>query len=179
MEKETLKAVPLCLPDNWSVKGQTVTGDASKCRTSMKLCSEGIKVLEEIGDDEIAVICIIGPARSGKSYLLSKLVDGVSFEVGQGVISKTTGIWVGCSQGKKEIGENQKARILLLDAEGAGAVSTEDGGGNVDWDARLYSLCCLLSSVIIYNSNKVPVSVDLERLQFVANFSRSLFSPDN
>ncbi|KAJ8038553.1 Guanylate-binding protein 1 [Holothuria leucospilota] len=138
-----------------------------------------MKVLEEIGDDEIAVICIIGPARSGKSYLLSKLVDGVSFEVGQGVISKTTGIWIGCSQGKKKIGENQKARILLLDAEGAGAVSTEDGGGNVDWDARLYSLCCLLSSVIIYNSNKVPESVDLERLQFVANFSRSLFSPDN
>ncbi|KAJ8038555.1 Guanylate-binding protein 2 [Holothuria leucospilota] len=179
METEKVRAVPLCLPENWKFDGKTVIGDPSKCRGSIKLCQDGMKVLEEIGDDEIAVICIIGPARSGKSYLLSKLVDGVSFEVGHGVVAKTTGIWIACSQEKKEMEGNQKVRIVLLDAEGAGALSTEDDSVSREWDTKLYSLGCLLSSLMIYNSKNLPESVDLERLQFVANFSRAVSTVDH
>lgn len=168
-------AEPLCLPSNWSFDGRKASGDKLKSRGNLKLCDEGKRVLQDIGDDKVAVICVTGPARSGKSYLLSKLVDDVSFDVGHEVFSKTTGIWVACSKCEIQEGE-EKARIVLLDAEGVGAVTTEDEGASAEWDTKLFALCCLLSSVLIYNSKEIPKNVDLERLQFMSNYSNLISS---
>ncbi|KAJ8038557.1 hypothetical protein HOLleu_16010 [Holothuria leucospilota] len=111
MAARTRSAEPLCLPSNWSFKGRKASGDKLKSRENLMLCDEGKRVLQDIGDDKVAVICVTGPARSGKSYLLSKLVDDVSFDVGHEVFSKTTGIWVACSKCEIQEGE-EKARIV-------------------------------------------------------------------
>lgn len=143
-------------------------------RKTLTICRKGFDVLEDIGDSPVIVISIAGPARSGKSFFASQLVDGVSFELGHSAISHTTGIWIGVGPTPIRVGDDD-ARLVILDAEGLGGVNTDEGGVDSKWEHKIFSLCVLLSSFVIYNTKGTPGYNELDKLGFIAEFSRAIF----
>ena len=104
----------------------------------------------------VAVLSIAGPTRTGKSYILSRLLgDPEAFELGHTARACTKGIWMSTS-----VLECSEYCILLLDTEGIDSVA--DQASN---DAKILVSTLLLSSYFIYNSCGVPRRNDLEKLR--------------
>ena len=105
----------------------------------------------------VAVLSIAGPCRSGKSYILSRLLGSHdAFQLGHTMDPKTFGIWMGTTAL-----ECDDYVIVLLDTEGIDAVSATAAN-----DAQLLVLTLLLSSYFIYNSIGVPYARDLEKMRY-------------
>ena len=104
----------------------------------------------------VAVLSIAGPTRTGKSYILSRILgDPGAFELGHTTRAHTKGIWMSTS-----VLECDDYCILLLDTEGIDAVN--DQATN---DAKILVSTLLLSSYFIYNSCGVPRNNDLEKMR--------------
>lgn len=84
-------AVPLCIPDNynWVESECKLTRIQGVKRSELKVCDEGLKILRSITGG-ICVLCVAGPARTGKSYLLSQL-QGSNFKLGHTMKAETMG----------------------------------------------------------------------------------------
>ena len=114
-----------------------------------------LELLEAI-HKPVAVLSIAGPTRTGKSYILSRLLgDPEAFELGHTALAHTKGIWMSTS-----VLECSAYCILLLDTEGIDSVN--DKASN---DAQIVVSTLLLSSYFIYNSKGVPSSNDLEKMR--------------
>ena len=104
------------------------------------------------------MLSIAGPARTGKSYILSRLLgDSEAFELGHTARAHTKGIWMSTS-----VLECSEYCILLLDTEGIDAVNAEATN-----DAKILVSTLLLSSYFIYNSKGVPCNNDLQKMRSV------------
>jgi len=107
-------------------------------------------MLEAYGQRPVSVCTVCGPYRTGKSFLLNLLLGrmqrggagaGSRFRVGATTRACTEGLWMwgsGCGG------------LLFLDCEGFG--STESDRVR---DAKLMSLCLLISSVFVLNTKGV------------------------
>ncbi|PIK41336.1 hypothetical protein BSL78_21814 [Apostichopus japonicus] len=168
-------AVPLCLPNNytWDSVTKKISVDKTKPRKTLTVCMEGLELLQRLKDQLLVVLCIAGPARSGKSFFASQLQEDVTFDVGHGAGSHTTGIWIGVGARPIRIG-NDEARVVILDAEGLGGVNTDSSNTDAKWEHKIFSLCVLLSSYVIYNSKGPPNYDELDKLGFIAEFSSSI-----
>ena len=123
----------------------------------MKTIELALELLSGI-NKPVAVLSIAGPCRSGKSYILSRLLGSHdAFELGHTFDPKTFGIWMGTTAL-----ECDDYVIVLLDTEGIDAVSATATN-----DAQILVLTLLLSSYFIYNSIGVPRAPDLEKMRYV------------
>lgn len=109
-----------------------------------EVSSEAMSLIDSWSTDKkIAVICIAGPYRSGKSYLANRILhQNKGFNVGSTTMACTKGIWMW----NKPVYVNSKVDAVLLDTEGLG--STER---TTNTDIKIFSLSILLSSLFIYN----------------------------
>ena len=125
-------------------------------RPSLRLLPDAISLLRTI-DKPVAVVAVCGPYRTGKSYLLSRIL-GVSdaFQLGHTTSACTHGIWMAT-----QVLECDEFALLLLDTEGIDAVS-----GTGSTDASILVMAILLSSYLIYNSVHVPTKNDLEKMRY-------------
>ena len=145
-------SVPLIIPDNmeYDVKANTLRKIEGKSRSSFVTVQLAVDLLKKI-DKEVAVLSIYGPCRSGKSYILSKMLGPAnSFALGHTMDTKTFGIWLGTSY--LDFGDYA---MLLLDTEGIDAIKAE--GNN---DMGILVMTVLLSSFFIYNSMHIPKRQD-------------------
>lgn len=97
----------------------------------------------------IGVLSVAGMYRSGKSYLLNRVLLNRSrgFDVGHTINACTKGVWI---WGKPVDGitpDGDPIKVLVLDTEGLGATDEEQ-----NHDVRIFSLAILLASYFIYNS---------------------------
>ena len=108
--------------------------------------TDGIEFLQKLSDKNIAVISIIGPVSSGKSFLATQMSDKINkgFEISSPDNKEccTKGIWV---WGKPLIKDNYY--IIILDAQGL-RIDTEE---NLEYSQKIFALCTLISSIVIYN----------------------------
>ena len=143
--------------------------NAGKCT----LTEEAEEMLSKI-DNNLAVICIAGIYRSGKSYLLNRLLgrqDG--FEIGPNISSCTKGLWIWGDTVKLK---NKSTEVLIIDTEGL-ASAFEDRNESIDM--IIFCLSLLLSSLFIYNSMKNIDESAIENLALVLNFAKKIQSKYN
>ncbi len=127
---------------------------------SFDLDNDGIEFLQKLTDKNLSIISIIGPAASGKSFLANQLSGKINkgFEIGSIEHRKeccTKGIWV---WGKPIIKDN--FYIIILDAQGF----RTDTDSNLEYSQKIFALCCLISSVVIYNYKKDDGSEEINKI---------------
>eukprot|EP01080_Neovahlkampfia_damariscottae_P001416 gene1416-12036_t len=123
----------------------------------------------------VAIISIAGLARTGKSFILNKIVESMTkskssggFKIGNTIDSCTKGIWIwGIPIEAKVRGEN--ATILLLDTEGLASLDESQ-----THDAKIFTLSILLSSLFVYNSMGTIDSNALDRLSLVCELTKHI-----
>ena len=143
--------------------------NAGKCT----LTEEAEEMLSKI-ENNLAVICMAGIYRSGKSYLLNRLLgrqDG--FEIGPNISSCTKGLWIWGDTIKLK---NKNTEVLIIDTEGL-ASAFEDRNESIDM--IIFCLSLLLSSLFIYNSMKNIDESAIENLALVLNFAKKIQSKFN
>jgi septin family protein len=87
--------------------------------TKLRLAKEGLEAIKRI-ETPIAAVAVIGPYRSGKSFLLNQLLSltcNKGFGVGHMRDTKTKGIWVWGTPIELDV-NGSKVSVLYLDTEG-------------------------------------------------------------
>lgn len=139
--------------------------------TKLILAKGGLDAISKL-ETPIAAVAVIGPYRSGKSFLLNQLLS-LSCEEGFGVghmrDTKTKGIWVWGKPLEMDIG-GVRTSILFLDTEGFESV----GKSNV-YDDRIFALATIMSSVLIYNLPETVREADISRLSFAVELAQEFY----
>ena len=122
------------------------------------------KIISQI-KGRVAVIAVAGLYRTGKSFLMNRLIgmqDG--FEIGPTVNPCTKGIWIWGQP--VQLGEDYYA--LLIDTEGLGS------GNEAKTDMVIFTLAVLLSSFFIYNSMGAISEETLDQLSVVTGVVKAV-----
>ncbi|KAF9604624.1 hypothetical protein IFM89_008890 [Coptis chinensis] len=139
--------------------------------TKLRLSREGLEAIEKI-TTPISAVAVIGPYRSGKSFLLNQLLSlscYQGFGVGHMRDTKTKGIWVWGIPLKLVI-DGVETSVLYLDTEGFESV----GKSNV-YDDRIFALATVMSSVLIYNLPETIREADISRLSFAVELAEEFY----
>jgi predicted GTPase len=107
--------------------------------------SEGASYLRDLRGKSLVITSIAGRYRSGKSFLLNKLIGKDVFGVSSSCNGCTQGIDMWCES-------SGDAVLVFLDT--AGLFDTENHG-SPDHDIKLMMLTIMISSVFIYAVNSV------------------------
>ncbi|KAL8138983.1 LOW QUALITY PROTEIN: hypothetical protein V2J09_004984 [Rumex salicifolius] len=163
------------------------------CHTKLSVSREGLEAIERI-TTPIAVVSVIGPYRSGKSFLLNQLLslpcnEGEQISIGKFASSnedkyagfgvghmrdtKTKGVWVWGTPVEMKV-HGEKMSILYLDTEGFESI----GKSNV-YDDRIFALAAVMSSVIIYNLPETIREADIARLSFAVELAEEFYGSIN
>ncbi len=113
---------------------------------------------------KIAIVTVAGQYRTGKSYLLNRLLgrqDG--FELGSTINPCTKGLWMW--NRPTEVSEEMQA--IFIDTEGLASFNK-----NVHIDMKIFALSMLLSSYFVYNSMNALDEKALESLSLVVSLSK-------
>lgn len=129
---------------------------------------EAAKTLEAEGQRHLAVASVCGLYRTGKSYLLNLLLERIQqgqrqFRVGGTTNACTDGIWM---WGSHDTGD---LLTLFLDCEGFGSTTSDRTR-----DAKLMTLCVLISSVFILNTKGVLNESLFNSLSLVCHLAKHL-----
>ena len=139
----------------------------------------------QFAEKKIGLVSIVGKYRTGKSYLINKVIlnnpstraymrestneQPMGFPVGSTVNACTKGIWVWTKALKSENEEEDDTLVVVRDTEGFGAVTE---GHNHDSRVILFSM--LLSSMFVYNSVGNIDENALQTLGLVVNMAKNI-----
>uniref|UniRef100_R7W379 Guanylate-binding protein 4 n=1 Tax=Aegilops tauschii TaxID=37682 RepID=R7W379_AEGTA len=126
--------------------------------TKLRLSKQGLEAIQRI-KTPIAAVSVIGPYRSGKSFLLNQLLSlscDKGFGVGHMRETKTKGIWIWGTPVEVDV-DGSKVSVLYLDTEGFESI----GKSNV-YDDRIFALAAVLSSLLVYNLPETGQDVAFE-----------------
>lgn len=152
------RSMPLIIPNDTDYDVSTNELKRIPCveRTTLKLVPETLRLLESI-QRPLAVLAIGGSCRTGKSYVLSRVLGSSDdFALGHTMDAKTFGIWMGTT-----VLECDEFTVLLIDTEGIDSANAKARD-----DASILVMTVLMSSYFIYNSLGVPKKNDLEKMRY-------------
>lgn len=124
-------------------------------------------------DEDVGVIAVAGKYRTGKSYLLNKIIlqnksDKTGFGVGPTINPCTKGLWV-WSKPIVTTYKDKPLKVLVIDSEGIGALNED-----ANHDTRIFLLALLLSSYFIYNSMGTIDENALQNISLIVNLSKEI-----
>jgi len=122
-------------------------------------------------DEKVAVIAVAGKYRTGKSFLLNRVIlnkRSSGFGVGPTINPCTKGLWVWSETIDTEY-NGEKMKILVIDSEGIGAFDED-----VNHDTKIFLLALLLSSNFIFNSMNTIDENAINSLSLIINLSKEL-----
>jgi len=115
--------------------------------TTLNVVVESLELLSKV-EKPIALLSVVGPYHSGKSFLLNSISgDMKTFQVGPQTTPETMGIWI-CRTNMTTT--DGKAEIWLVDSEGFFGPKVAE-----EYDAKIFTIATLISSHLVYNSVKV------------------------
>lgn len=137
-----------------------------------KISKEGTQLLQSI-DEDVGVIAVAGKYRTGKSYLLNKIIlqnenNQTGFGVGPTINPCTKGLWV-WSKPIVTKHQDKDLKVLVIDSEGIGALNED-----ANHDTRIFLLALLLSSYFIYNSMGTIDENALQNISLIVNLSKEI-----
>ena len=131
---------------------------------------------------KIGIISLVGKYRTGKSFLLNRVIinnkenlkDG--FAVAPTIKPCTKGIWLWSNPLiiTNQNSNNEPFPVYLIDTEGLGAYDEE-----INHDSKIFLISILISSLFIYNSFGTIDETALSNLSFILNLSKSLKLKNN
>lgn len=149
-ERKDAASLPLVVPDDCDYSAgssQVEKVDRTRQRSKLVARPEALELLRSI-EKPVSVVTVCGPARTGKSYLLSRILRSLdAFKLGHTMCPQTYGVWMGTHY--LDFGDYA---MVLLDTEGIDAVGSENDS--------ILLLATLLSSYLIYNSKNFPTKSD-------------------
>jgi len=135
--------------------------DAGKCH----LQENAVTILNKI-KGRLAIIGIAGLYRTGKSFLLNRLLGlQEGFEIGPTVNPCTKGLWIW----GQPVQLASDYHCVFLDTEGLGSTQR-----TASCDMQIFSLCILLSSFFIYNSMGAVDEQAIEDLHLVLHLAKHI-----
>lgn len=142
----------------------------SKSQTEFQVNPEAMELLASVSAP-LGVVAVAGLYRTGKSYLLNRIIlDKKSgFGVGPSVNPCTKGLWVWGRPIEGRTLDGESCSVLVVDSEGVGALD-----GDEDHDARIFALAMLISSFFLYNSTGAIDESALQSVSFIANVTKHI-----
>lgn len=123
-------------------------------------------------DEKVAVIAVAGKYRTGKSFLLNRVIldkRDSGFGVGPTINPCTKGLWVWSEPLETVRPDGEKLKVLVVDSEGIGAFDED-----VNHDTKIFLLALLLSSNFIFNSMNTIDENAINSLSLIINLSKEL-----
>ena len=144
------------------------------------------KLLSNPTYTKIGVISLVGKYRTGKSFLLNRVLinnnnkkstennpdstENTGFDVGPTINPCTKGIWLWSTPLMiSNTHSNEEFPVFIIDTEGLGAYDEE-----INHDSKIFLIAILLSSLFIYNSFGTIDENALNNLSLIVNLSKSL-----
>ena len=136
---------------------------------------DGFRVSEEAAEflssikEKIGVIVVAGKYRTGKSFLLNRIIMnkiGEGFGVGPTINPWTKGLWVWNEVFEAEYND-EKFKVIIVDSEGIGAFDEDQ-----NHDTKVFMFALLLSSYFIYNSMGTIDESAINNLSLIINLSK-------
>jgi hypothetical protein len=157
------RAVPFVIYQN---KKFIVTDEAKEV-----LCGKDYK--------NIGIISLVGKYRTGKSFLLNRvLLDQKKengFDVGPTIRPCTKGIWMWSEPLLIENNHcKEKFPVFMIDTEGLGAYDEE-----INHDSKIFLIAVLISSLFIFNSFGNIDENSINSLSFILNLSKTIKLKEN
>lgn len=134
------------------------------------LTSEGASFISKI-PNPIAAVSVAGMYRTGKSYLLNRMLLNRSngFGVGPTVNPCTKGLWCWGRTIPGKTVDGDSVNVLIIDTEGIGALDEDQ-----THDTRIFTLAILAASTFIYNSTGSIDENALQNLSLVVNLTKNI-----
>ena len=139
--------------------------------TKLTLQKEGLDALRAVRGP-VAPVVVIGPYRSGKSFLLNQLLSvpcDEGFGVGHTRKTETKGVWAWSepTMVPSSAPGNPPTSVVYVDTEGFEATGMSDA-----YDDRIFALSSIIASVLVYNLPETVKEGDIEKLSFALELAR-------
>ena len=135
---------------------------------------EACHLLSSQNNENIGIISLVGKYRTGKSFLLNRVllerkqING--FGVGPTFKPCTKGIWIWSEPLMITNTHSKKPfPVYLIDTEGLGAYDEE-----INHDTKIFLISILISSLFIYNSFGAIDENAINSLSFILNLSKTI-----
>ena len=130
-------------------------------KVTLEVTNEGMDYLNQLNSNLIGIISIIGPEKSEKTYFSNLIIgDKAAFDNSISTI--------GIKMWGLPIAQGENRDLLVLDTESL----YKSSNANTSYDKQIVTLSCLLSSIMIYNTNE---SIS-DCINNFTNLSKEMFS---
>lgn len=137
--------------------------------TSRYACDERAMAMLRDLPGPVGVVACAGRYRTGKSFLLNRVLlgkkNGTGFGVGNTVHACTKGLWIW----SEPLRNRKNMRVLVVDTEGIGALDASSVH-----DTRIFALAVLLSSSFFFNSVGSIDDAAVQTLSLVCALSKHI-----
>ena len=138
------------------------------------ISEESRKLLSQKCTDTLGIISLVGKYRTGKSFLLNRVIlnrkEKIGFNVGPTFKPCTKGIWIWSDPIMiNNVHSSEPFPCYLIDTEGLGAYDEE-----INHDSKIFLIAVLISSLFVYNSFGTIDENQINNLSFVLNLSKTI-----
>ena len=135
---------------------------------------EAKKLLSQKSNDNMGIISLVGKYRTGKSFLLNRVIlerkENLGFGVAPTIRPCTKGIWIWSDPLIiNNVHNPGPFPAYLIDTEGLGAYDEE-----INHDSKIFLIAVLISSLFIYNSFGAIDENQVSNLSFVLDLSKTI-----